>query len=131
MNEFSSLKAAWHTDRIAQLRAGQDIVPAHVQIIISDLCNQNCHFCAYRMDGGFSTTNFADDHGNRNPVRFIPAAKAKEILDDCAALGVGAIEFTGGGEPTVHKDCFEIIAYAAAEAEFFRREAILLGHEDA
>lgn len=112
MNEFSSLKAAWHIERIADLRAGKDIVPTHVQIILSDLCNQNCHFCAYRMDGGFSTENFADEGGNKNPNRRIPTAKAMEILDDCAAMGVGAIEFTGGGEPTVHPDCFKIIEYA-------------------
>lgn len=111
---FSPAKAGWHIDRIKTLREGSDIIPTHVQLIISDLCNQDCHFCAYRMGGGFSTEKFADEHGNRNPVRFIPTAKAKEILDDCAALGVGAIEFTGGGEPTVHKDCIEIIGHAQA-----------------
>jgi MoaA/NifB/PqqE/SkfB family radical SAM enzyme len=112
LNVFSSLKAAWHVDRIKQLREGKDIVPTHVQLIISDLCNQDCHFCAYRMSGGFSTENFADEKGNKNPVRFIPAAKCKEILDDCAEVGVGAIEFTGGGEPTVHPNCTEIIGHA-------------------
>jgi MoaA/NifB/PqqE/SkfB family radical SAM enzyme len=109
---FSSLKAAWHTERINQLREGRDIVPTHVQLIISDLCNQGCTFCAYRMDTGFSVENFADEQGNRNPKRFIPTQKAKEILDDCAMLGVGAIEFTGGGEPTVHPDCVEIVGHA-------------------
>ena len=39
---FSSLKAAWHTGRIEELRAGRDIVPTHVQLILSDRCNQNC-----------------------------------------------------------------------------------------
>jgi len=70
------------------------------------------HNCAYRMDGGFSTEQFADEEGNKNPNRMIPTAKVREILEDCAALGVGSIEFTGGGEPTVHPDCFELIAYA-------------------
>lgn len=112
MNEFSTLKAAWHIERIADLRAGKDIIPTHVQLIISDLCNMSCGFCAYRMDGGFSTENFADEEGNKNPNRMIPVEKAKEILDDCATLGVGAIEFTGGGEPTVHPKCFEIIEHA-------------------
>lgn len=107
MNEFSALKAAWHLDRIAQLREGRDIVPVHVQMILSDLCNQDCHFCAYRMEGGFTAKHFGG-----NPIRFIPTAKAKEILDDCAALGVKAIEFTGGGEPTVHKEWYEIIEHA-------------------
>lgn len=111
-NVFSSLKTAWHTDRINQLRAGHDIVPTHVQLIISDRCSHHCQFCAYRMDTGFSVENFADEKGNRNPLRFIPTVKVKEILDDCASLGVGAIEFTGGGEPTVHADHREIIGYA-------------------
>jgi MoaA/NifB/PqqE/SkfB family radical SAM enzyme len=42
----------------------------------------------------------------------IPAWKAKEILDDCAALGVKAIQFTGGGEPTVHPYHLELIQHA-------------------
>lgn len=107
MNQFSALKAAWHIERIAALRAGRDVVPVHVQLILSDLCNQDCHFCAYRMEGGFTSKYFGG-----NPNRFIPTVKAIEILDDCAALGVKAIEFTGGGEPTVHKDCMPIIAHA-------------------
>jgi MoaA/NifB/PqqE/SkfB family radical SAM enzyme len=64
------------------------------------------------MSGGFSTEKFADEKGNKNPARFIPKDKCKEILDDCAEIGVGAIEFTGGGEPTVHPNCIEIIGHA-------------------
>ena len=112
MNVFSSFKPAWHIERIAMLRRGLDIVPTHVQLIISDLCNQDCHFCAYRMSSGFSVEKFPDEHGNKNPIRFIPTEKCFEILQDCADLGVGAIEFTGGGEPTVHKDHIEIISFA-------------------
>jgi MoaA/NifB/PqqE/SkfB family radical SAM enzyme len=112
MTPFSSLKAAWHIDRIAELRAGRDVVPTHVHLVLSDLCNQDCHFCAYRMDGGFATEGFADADGNRNPKRFMPTAKAREILEDCARIGVKAIEFTGGGEPSVHPECFDIIAHA-------------------
>lgn len=111
-NEFSNLKAAWHIDRIAKLRAKQDIAPTHVQLIISDLCNQDCGFCAYRMEGGFSTELFADSEGNKNPKRFIPTEKVKEILRDCSEMGVGAIEFTGGGEPTVHPDWEDILDFA-------------------
>ena len=110
---YSASKAGWHIDRIAQLRTGRDIAPVHLHFVISDLCNQDCHFCAYRMGTGFTAEGFAED-GNRNPARFIPTDKAKEILDDCAELGVQAIEFTGGGEPTVHADHIEIFAHAQA-----------------
>ena len=44
-NEYSTLKAAYHIEKISRLRDGLQIVPSHVQLIISDLCNQNCHFC--------------------------------------------------------------------------------------
>ncbi len=32
----------------------------------------------------------------------LPFEKVIEVLDDCAEMGVKAIQFTGGGEPTVH-----------------------------
>ncbi len=100
---YSDLKAAWHLDKIEALRRGEQVVPAQVQLILSDLCNQDCHFCAYRMSNGFSSEQFGED-GNMNPNRKIETLKAIEILEDCASLGVKAIQFTGGGEPTVHPD---------------------------
>ncbi|MCH7761745.1 radical SAM protein [candidate division TA06 bacterium] len=114
-NEYSSLKAAWHIEKISRLRDGLQIVPTHVQLIISDLCNQNCHFCAYRMDGGFSTEQFGEMKEGKlikNPNRRIPKDKAIEILNDCADVGVKAIQFTGGGEPTVHPDHIDIFKHA-------------------
>lgn len=112
LNVYGAHKAAWHIQRISDLRKGRDIVPTHIHFVISDLCNQDCHFCSYRMSNGFSAEQFADEHGNRNPARFIETAKAKEILNDCARMGVRAIEFTGGGEPTAHKAHIEIIGHA-------------------
>lgn len=114
-NEYSSLKAAWHIEKIARLRDGLQIVPSHVQLIISDLCNQNCHFCAYRMDGGFSTENFGEMKVGeliKNPNRRIPKDKAIEILNDCVDVGVKAVQFTGGGEPTAHPDHISIFEIA-------------------
>jgi len=110
---YSDLKAAWHLDQIERLRSGERVVPPHVQLIISDLCNQDCHFCAYRMSAGFSTENFAQD-GNKNPNRKIATDKAVAILDDLKYLGVQAVQFTGGGEPTVHKEHMTIFRHALA-----------------
>ena len=114
-NEYSSLKAAYHIEKIARLRDGLQIVPSHVQLIISDLCNQNCHFCAYRMDGGFSTEQFGETKDGKlikNPNRRIPEGKAIEILNDCADVGVKAVQFTGGGEPTAHPHHIDIFRHA-------------------
>jgi MoaA/NifB/PqqE/SkfB family radical SAM enzyme len=53
------------------------------------------------METGLSPELFrtAETH---NPNRMMPTEKAMEIIDDCAAMGVKAMHFTGGGEPTVH-----------------------------
>jgi MoaA/NifB/PqqE/SkfB family radical SAM enzyme len=115
MEIYSALKAAWHTDDIKALREGKPIVPHHVYLVISDLCNQDCHFCTYRSSAGWGSENFGADTGKgftMNPNRMIPKDKAIEILDDCADLGVKAVQFTGGGEPSVHPHAEEIIRHA-------------------
>lgn len=108
---YSDLKSAWHLDKIAALRRGEQVAPSQLQLILSDLCNQDCHFCAYRMSSGFSSEQFGEA-GNRNPNRKIPTAKALEILQDAKTIGVKAIQFTGGGEPTVHPDHLHIFEQA-------------------
>lgn len=108
---YSDLKMAWHLVR----DGGVPVAPKQAQLIISDSCNQNCHFCAYRMDGYSSNQLFMGDsvpmkYGHNNPQRWIEKQKACEILLDLANLGVQGVQFTGGGEPTVnphHEDIFE------------------------
>lgn len=113
---YSTLKPAWHIDRIAEMRAGRQAVPVELQLILSDLCNHDCFWCAYRAPDGLSAEKFVviekDGTRNHNPVRMIPFAKAIEILNDARELGVKSIIFTGGGEPTVHPQHLEIFQHA-------------------
>jgi len=113
---YSDLKAAYHTGCIDSLRNTGRCLPPHVQLIISDLCNHDCSFCAYRMSGYTSNQNFGeareDGTVNNNPNRRWPFKKALEILDDCDQLGVKAVQFTGGGEPTAHKNHIKIFSRA-------------------
>ena len=115
-NVYSPFKAAHHQDKIETFRKGGQPVPLQVQLIISDLCNHNCSFCAYRMEGYTSNQNFGEWDGvknmiNNNPNRMISYEKCKEILDDCKEMGVKALQFTGGGEPTVHPKHREIFQH--------------------
>lgn len=106
---YSHLKAFKYPDRIAAIRAGTVSGPVHIQLILSDLCNQNCHFCCYR-DASSATwrPDFAEGD-NHNPNRMLPFGKVIEILDDAAEMGVRGIELTGGGEPTIHKHFAAIV----------------------
>jgi MoaA/NifB/PqqE/SkfB family radical SAM enzyme len=110
---YSQAKPLFWLDRLAGMRAGVVPPPVHVQLVLSDLCNQDCGFCAYRMSAGLSNELFPDG-ARKNPNRMIPTPKAEEIIDDCAELGVKAIQFTGGGEPTVHPDHLALFARAQA-----------------
>ena len=109
-NAYSPSKALYHAHHVADFHRHEFLhAPVHVQLILSDLCNQDCSFCAYRMTGYTSNELFTAGaelaaFGHNNPKRQITTAKAKEIIESCAALGVQGIQFTGGGEPTVHPE---------------------------
>jgi len=114
MNPYSPLKVFHHPHKLDQLKQGEQPTPAQVQLIISDLCNQDCSFCAYRMSGYTSNELFIGSSepasfGTNNPKRQIPYEKIQAILDDCKTLGVGAIQITGGGEPLVHPMCLMVL----------------------
>jgi len=116
MSVYSSLKFLHHADRLAVLRDGGQTVPVHAQLIISDLCSHACGFCSYRWEGNVSNQLFhvlgQDGKKNHNPARFIPYEKITEIIDDFAEMGVKAVQFTGGGEPTVHPRHHDAFKYA-------------------
>lgn len=111
---YSPDKAFLHCDRLAQFQAGGIPVPVQVHFVISDLCNQNCSFCAYRIDGITETFQTVNEGNaiNKNPNRMMSTPTAKRILRELSAAGAKAIQFTGGGEPTMHRDCAYLMSYA-------------------
>lgn len=106
---YSASKAAAHPDRLTALREGGNPYPVHLHLILSDLCNLACPGCAYRMPG-YSSNEMFGVHDpvthavNNNPARFLPTDMVRRILADCVEMGTKAVEFTGGGEPTLHPE---------------------------
>jgi MoaA/NifB/PqqE/SkfB family radical SAM enzyme len=110
---YSPLKVIHHQDRIQQLKDGKQTVPLQVHLVISDLCNHDCSFCAYRWSGYSSNQLFTvgselAKFGTDNPMRMLPYEKIIEILDDCKEMGIKAVQVTGGGEPLVHPKHIDI-----------------------
>lgn len=103
-NLYRADKALFHADRLRIMQDNRQPYPVHVEVVLSDLCNQDCSFCAYRLEGYSSNELFNDPLATvpRNPNRMLPADKVMQLLDDCQAMGVKAIQLTGGGEPTLH-----------------------------
>jgi MoaA/NifB/PqqE/SkfB family radical SAM enzyme len=94
---YAADKALCFPDRIEALKRGEHPSPVHLHIIVSDQCNLTCPGCAYRLPGYSSNELFTwDKMLNREAV--------DRVLYDCSTMGLRAVEFTGGGEPTVHPD---------------------------
>ena len=108
---YSSIKIFHHIDRLKQLKNKEHPVPISFRLAISDLCNQNCHFCTFRLENTLNTLFSETDKNGKvtyNPKRFLDREKCPEVVKDAKEMGVKSIEFTGGGEPTVHPDHIEI-----------------------
>ena len=73
------------------------VLPIHVQLIPTNRCNLNCHFCSC---------------GDRDKEKFIPFRTMIKILDSCAKCGTKAITITGGGEPLLYYRINETIRLA-------------------
>lgn len=80
--------------------------PFHVQLVVIRRCNLACGYC-----------NEFDDHSDA-----IPTEVLKQRIDKIRELGALAIEFTGG-EPLLHPDIVELIAYATRKG-FAQRKMI-------
>jgi MoaA/NifB/PqqE/SkfB family radical SAM enzyme len=100
---YSEDKLVWWYAR----ERGLPKAPIQVQLILSALCNQDCHFCAYRMSGYTSNQLFMGDavpaaKGHNNPTRWMPTQRALDLISEIGGLNCLSVQFTGGGEPTVH-----------------------------
>lgn len=99
MSFYNRKKILKHFDRLVKLRSGEIVAPIHVRLHLYSGCNFSCDFCNYET---------------KAQKTLISYEKACEILKNCVSMGVKAITFSGGGEPTLHSD-FGRIAIRARE----------------
>ena len=45
INPYGTGKALYHREHVEKLQRGELVAPVHVQLIVSDFCNQDCSFC--------------------------------------------------------------------------------------
>ena len=81
------------------LRSGGMVIPRMISCWLTHVCNLNCSYCLY-----------TESHNVYKDL--VDTDKFMKFVDEIAALGVEGLEFGGGGEPTIHKDCFRIAKHA-------------------
>ncbi|MAG24414.1 hypothetical protein CMI47_02445 [Candidatus Pacearchaeota archaeon] len=96
---FSSntTKLLKHLDKLKIIQDGKPPSPVMAHISLINACNLTCSFCCF---------------ANRDLTDRLSTEKVKQALDSFKKIGVTGIEFTGGGEPTLHPDFAEIARYA-------------------
>jgi uncharacterized Fe-S cluster-containing radical SAM superfamily protein len=76
--------------------------PDHVDIEISSACNMKCPMC-------YTTT---EEFKSKISKKFMDLELFKKIVDECARYGAYSIRLSLRGEPFIHKDAAEMVAYA-------------------
>ena len=100
---FQPSKLFAHYDRlIGWLQTGKTSAPVTLELDVTNACNANCPACS----GGRTARDAAWD---------ISPDGAVWLFRDLVDAGVRAIQFTGGGEPTLHPNLPEYM-YAARQA---------------
>ncbi|MBF0560647.1 MAG: radical SAM protein [Alphaproteobacteria bacterium] len=104
---YSTLKYLSFADHLQALRERRVVAPVHIRIKPINRCNHNCWYCAYRVDN----LKLGEDMQESD---VLPPEKMFEIVGDVIAMGVKAVTFTGGGEPTLYKPLPEVVDRLAA-----------------
>lgn len=92
-------KLLWNGDRVKDWLEGKKIFPILIEIAPTGYCNANCPWCFFEKQ---KTTERID------PKIML------DTIDALAASGVKAINWTGGGEPTLHPNFGDFIKRAHA-----------------
>ena len=81
-----------------KLIKGEMVIPRFVSLWLTTSCDLQCLYCYFN---------------NKNKEKqFADTNKVKRLIDELVSLGIESLELSGGGEPTLHPDCFDIIEYA-------------------
>ncbi len=103
-NVYSQVKMFHFRDKLDALVEEQVTPPVHIRLKPTNRCNHRCFYCCYRNKDLFLNQLFSEDNS-------IPREKMQEIVKDIAAGGVGAVTFSGGGEPLIYQHIVETIEY--------------------
>lgn len=99
--------------------------PIHLDLDITNACNLKCKMCARTI---------MTEKGNMHDVGFMKLAFVKNLIDQGAENGLFAIKFSFQGEPLLHPDIVEMVAYAKEKGiidTMFNTNAMLLTEEKA
>jgi len=93
ISPFGYGKILNHLDTVVGLQKSPTlVVPITLELHLTNRCSHNCLFCMYKKEVRESKICNAE----------LSFEEASSIINDCYTMGVKAITYSGGGEPTLH-----------------------------
>ena len=96
---YNPNKFILHKDALVKIANREFVPPVNFQIDLTNKCNNRCLWCFYDV---YPLPEFT-----RKQV--LDKDKLFAFLEDLKVIGGQSIEWTGGGEPTMHPDFVEIV----------------------
>lgn len=97
-NVFFPYKILTYPETLNSLVTGREVAPINIEINLTNQCNHNCIWCTY---------GYLHNNGDT-----LSADVVRKVLKEARDLGVKSVTWTGGGEPTVHKEFNQLIRCA-------------------
>jgi radical SAM protein with 4Fe4S-binding SPASM domain len=95
--KIDSHKLIYHVPRLYKWYKGGNVYPIYAEVGLYGGCNQRCIFCAFDF------------------LKYKPSILnidcAKKFISKAAGCGIRAILYSGEGEPLLHKQVAEIVAF--------------------
>lgn len=92
-----------HLDALRSFKQGDNAVPpVNVEIAPTNYCNAKCDFCFY----------VSGDYKQRHSKEWIDREILERTIRELAAMGVKAISWTGGGDPSIYPGIDKMIDVA-------------------
>jgi len=94
---YATDKVIYHPRLVQAFKThcSHELFPVFIHLMPQNFCNQNCHFCSYRMDNWKNSKHF-------DASSSLPWDRMKDLICEIDYMGVKAIELTGGGEPLAY-----------------------------
>lgn len=102
-----SKKVLFHPERLIEYKKNGRCFPLTLEIDLTNACNHKCNFCFYA-----DSLNKKVDTAVSRKVPTAIVDRIEEVIRESSELGTKGVSFSGGGEPTAHKDYSRISLYA-------------------
>lgn len=97
---LDSHKVMYHPHRVSDWLKGKNIYPIYMEVSPAGACNHRCVFCGLDFMG--------------YQKRYLETKIFKKRLQEMSSLGLKSIMYAGEGEPFLHKNMAELIAFTNA-----------------